>query len=125
MIYRYFNGERMVSADPMRLWLDLQEHPEYNAEVHASLVDQGDVEATQVATKAVRDVFGVRSFDPHGRKGLTLGEQISLLTDFYLYLEEQKKTLESTLISPPNTEASTSTGSASETTPSMSDSGAT
>lgn len=125
MIYRYWNGERIVSADPMQLWLDLQEHSEYNAEVHAPLVDQGDVDATRITAGAVRDVFGVRSFDPHSRKGLTLGEQISLLTDFYLYLEEQKKTLESTLTSPPSTEASTSTDSESETTPSTSASGAT
>jgi len=124
-IYTYWDGHTWRRADPMDIWIQLQEHPEYNAEVHAPLVDAGDTEAIQVTCEAVRDVFGVADYDPEGGTGLTLGEQIGLLTDYYLYLEEQKKTAASWRTSPSSTAGSTSSPSSERTTTDTSSSGPT
>jgi len=123
-IFRFWDGTRTRAIDPLQAYYALQEHPTFNQDVHCKLVDAGDPEATRIATEAVRDVFGVQAYDADKRVGLTVGETLGVLLDFYGYLEEQKKSTVPSPISPSSTEeASTSSSSATETTRPMLDSG--
>lgn len=115
-IYKFWDGSRTRRADPVDIFFRLQAHPVFNAAVHCKLCDEGDREATVITGAAVREVFGVDGYDPQTGRGLTLGEQLGLLLDFYAYIDTQKKSINSSPTSPSNTEASTSPGSMDATT---------
>jgi hypothetical protein len=105
--------------------MGLQTHAEFIADRHLQLVDDGDREGIEVTSKAVREVFAVEQFDPSTGHGLTIGEQLALLLDYYNYMEDQKKSFEHWQSSLQKSEDSTSDESNETTTHSSSDSGST
>jgi len=125
MIYRFWDGSQYRRVDPIDIHLQLQSHPRYVADRHLKQIDEGDNEATRITCAAVCEVFNVQPFDPVKRTGLTIGEQLGLLADFYFWLEDQKKSIRHTLTAPSSTESGTWTDSSETTTPAMSDFGST
>ena len=103
-IYRYWDGQRMRRADPLRIIRLLTIHPTFDMgshpllatmavrpeatdeEVHSAM--RNSVEATEVCVDAIRQVFDVQTLDS---RGLTDGECMALLNDFTLYIEGLKK----------------------------------
>lgn len=120
-IFQFWDGTTNRRADPLGLWLKLQSHSTYNLTTHPAMVDSGDPEALKITIDAVRDVFGVKSFEDGG---LTAQECLTLLVGFFLYLESQKKSTNM-----PQTQPSPSEQMSSEsgitTTKDMLDSGST
>lgn len=102
LIFEYFDGSRIVKADPMVLWRGMADHEKFNMETHPELIDAGDWEAYQIMLDAVREVFHVGPYStvsytgdlyceiPHG---LTETETMNLWAEFSGFLEDiQKKT---------------------------------
>jgi hypothetical protein len=110
LLFRYHDGSKWQAIDPLVAVMGLSDHPQYRADLHPRLVEQGDQEAIQITLKAVKDVFRVEDYDHRTRRGLTLGEQLQLLYTFSRYLELLKKSTDLSPISP-SSMASTSTGS--------------
>lgn len=124
-IYRFWDGSQYRWADPVALFMDINADDEYEASVHLKLVENNDPDAIAITTAAVRRVFKVQPYNEDNGIGLTVGEQLGLLLDFYMYLEAQQKKTQSSPTSPSNSEESTSENSNDETTTPTSDSGAT
>lgn len=96
-IYRYWNGEKDVEADPLEIQLaianskdDLTREIEVMGLTHPEAKGQGEAFSRVVET--VRNVFKVPAFSSNGdRHGLTAQECIELLTHFFGFLNELKK----------------------------------
>jgi hypothetical protein len=110
LLFRYHDGSKWQAIDPLVAVMGLSDHPQYRADLHLRLVEQGDQEAIQITLNAVKDVFRVQDYDHGTRRGLTLGEQLQLLYTFSQYLELLKKSTDLSPM-PPSSMASTSTGS--------------
>lgn len=122
-IFRFNDGRRVRSIDPIEAAIGLSEHKTYLPE-HLEDARFGDVEALgQVATAAC-DVFGVQPLSVNGKTGLTVAERLELMLAFDLYLLALKKNTARSLTPASSTE-STSTDSSEPTTSDTSDSGAT
>ena len=106
-IFRFWDGKRTRSVDPMKVWCLLLDDPAYLMDKHNVLIDAGDLEAQGIAIAAVRRAFGVTAYE-QGKGGLTHTETLSLLLAFFLYLEELKKSTDPTPISPPPTASASS-----------------
>lgn len=121
MIYRFWDGTRYRAVDPIDIHLKLQSHPTYNAQRHLREIDEGDVESTRVTCQAVQDVFCVQPYNSNTKRGLTVGEQLGLLADFYFWIEDQKKSISHSLTPPLSTELEASPTSSEPTTPDTAD----
>jgi hypothetical protein len=100
----------------MAALLALENHETFHMERHTKGTDSGDVEAIQVTSQAIRDVFEVEDYDPEKETGLCLGEQLGLFALFMAYLEAIKKNGSFSPTSPQSTEESTSSESSEPTT---------
>lgn len=118
MIFRYHDGSRVRSADPIVLASLLHEHDEYLYR-HLGEAADGDSDSIDIVARAVCDVFGVQPLA--GKTGLTVAERIELMMAFDLYLIELKKNTGRFPTSPDFTE-STSPPSPAPTTSDSSDS---
>jgi len=123
-VFSYWNGERIVRADPIELWHKLESHPTYVADKHAALADEGDPESVKITCDAVQYVFGAKPYTERDDSGLMISEQLALLTEYYLYLDAQKKSYDRWLTSVSSTD-STSSDSSEKTTNPTSESGPT
>jgi hypothetical protein len=101
-IFRFWDGQRITSRDPMVLWIDLKNDPEFLLERHPKLIDAGDDEAIKLGVRAVQRVFGVKAME-HG--GLTHLESINLLGAFLDYMAGLKKSTSPTPTSPAPSES--------------------
>jgi len=103
-IFTYFDGNKPRSADPIVVYRSLKDDAKFNIDVHPALVDAGDADAIGITAAAVRSAFGVKSLDAGG---LTEQECISLLLQYFDWVDSVKKKDNQPLTSPP----------ASDTTP--------
>lgn len=122
MIYRFWDGRNFRSVDPIDIHLRLQSHPKYLASRDLKLIDAGDREATCTTAAAVCDTFLVEPYNAETGRGLTVGERLGLLADFYFWIELQKKSINPLQTAPSNTESVTSPTSRGPITPGTADS---
>ena len=118
-IFRYRDGSKIRSIDPIAVALALHAHPKFLPS-HLHEAASGDPSAMAIVSHAACDVFGVRPFD--GKSGLTVAELIELMLAFDVYCLALKK---NTGLSPtrPNFTGSTPPTSNAETTSDFSVSG--
>ncbi len=86
-IFCYWDGCKARSADPLVVYRLLKDDKEFNIDVHPAFVDEGDMDAIRVTAAAVRSAFGVKSLDAGG---LTEQECITLLLDYFGWVEQKK-----------------------------------
>ncbi|CAK9093030.1 Uncharacterized protein SCF082_LOCUS43762, partial [Durusdinium trenchii] len=113
-IYRYFDGRTYRRVDPMVAHSRLLNHETFDIEGHTMIAFQDDAtdefsrkaqdEARGILVAAVRDVFEVTAFDPRTGTGLTEGECVGLLWDFFDYCNAEKKSTDLPPNSPESTE---------------------
>jgi hypothetical protein len=99
--------------------------PEFRADVHPQMAEEGDGEAIGVLLRMMQRVFDVQAFSEETESGLTEGEQIALYIQFCAYIESLKKTISRSPTLPPSVEESTSESSSEPNTKPTSDSGST
>lgn len=119
-IFRYWDGKRWRSADPLVAARRLITHETFDWETHPALAEAADdFEALQITVDAVREVFDVPAFESGG---LTQAECVELLGDFTEYLHGVKKnTSPSPISSPPTDPVFASTTNSSPDSGSTSD----
>jgi len=108
-IFRFWDGHKVRGVDPLRAYRAMLAHPEFDWELHPTLIDQMDsdnagqrniaIAASEVTIRAIRDVFGIRAWSNKSR-GLTEAETIALLVSFVEFLVGVKKNGNPTPISP-------------------------
>lgn len=103
-IFTFWDGNKPRSADPIAVYRSLKDDPKFNIDVHPALVDAGDVDAIGITAAAVRSAFDVK---PLSAGGLTEQECISLLLEYFDWVDSVKKKDSQPLTSQP----------ASDTTP--------
>lgn len=88
-IFRYYDGRKLCAADPIRIALELHDHPTF---LHRHLLEaaNGDRDAQKIAAETASDVFRIPELQPDG-SGLTISERVDLLLAFDLYLLTLKK----------------------------------
>jgi hypothetical protein len=101
-IFTYWNGNRIVTGDPMTIWRALQQHEDFR-EDDFKLMKVAALRDRTIGKLAgiVRDVFSVKTPDAGG---LTELECIDLLKAFLVYSGFQKKSTEQTPTLQPITE---------------------
>lgn len=98
-IYRFFDGQRMRSVDPLRLYREILMHEDYRADDWSmSRVDNRAVKLAAIARLASVWRF-VTDTDTAEDGGLSDAECYSLIGEFVQYSEEQKKSTVQTPIS--------------------------
>lgn len=107
-IFRFHDGIRRRRIDPIPTIIALESHELFNPRDDPRLLESGDTDASLRVSQAVREVFGIQQLNDRG-KGLTMTEQLAVLTRFYLFLEMLKKKSSPSPTPPLPTEASTST----------------
>lgn len=125
-IFHYFNGEKVVPADPMILFRKVMaKGPDLDADMKAASFpgfNKGD-EAYIKMTETLRGIFNIKSVEEGGLSGPELEE---LLNKFLDYCEWLKKKWNLIPTSATETSAPTASSSdASPTIPNTSDSGST
>jgi hypothetical protein len=120
-IFRYWNGQRDVAADPLRLLRAVENDTEFNIEIDPALVDADDQPATLRMIACVRRAFNVKSFE---EGGLLEAECLQLFLRLYEFLDGVKKnTVPSPTSSPPTESASSTASTDPAPTPTNSSSG--
>jgi hypothetical protein len=135
-IYSYFDGERIVRADPIELYRRIMSKwPELRTDIAVSQSpskDAGQCHTRMIET--IRELFRVKPLDPVQRTGLTEVETIELLNHFFTFNGEVKKnssepptspTATSPPMQPPTAEPSSASVSVGSPTTKSSDSGST
>jgi hypothetical protein len=127
-LYRYWNGEKEVAADPLVLF---KQYAEIQGDLAGSIVVARSAmkDSRQEHDKAVllvRKLFSILPFDPATGKGLTETESLDVMDHFLDFLDNVKKNSSPTPTSATETSETTpSTLDASQPTSNTSDSGST
>lgn len=90
-IYHYFDGQKVVHADPMILWKKVMANGnEINADIAASRMPQSKFArpAWENLITRLREIFAVKSLE---EGGLTEQETVNLFDHFMLYCHGAKK----------------------------------
>lgn len=122
-LFRYWDGGRQRRIDPLQAFRAIHADPEFRADVHPELAEDGDQDAVDIILRMTRRVFDVAEFTEDYR-GLTESEQMLLYLSFCGYVEHLKKKF-SLWRTPPESTEPTSGESKSETTNSSSASSST
>lgn len=120
-IFRFWDGERKRSIDPMVVYRRLNDHPRFdwdsdpklfeNIGDERPLIRQAAENAIQKCVEATRDAFEVRAFDGIGGGGLTEVETMSLFESFCGYMGVLKKNTDQPQTSQPSTDSRNPNGS--------------
>lgn len=129
-IFAYWDGQRLVKDDPMRIFRALLVHPEFDWKTHPQLVDDYDRNPEthrerNITLKAVCDVFQVQSLCPEIPTGLTEDELLQLLWNFSAYCNQKKRMPNPSPTPPESTDSESSKPVAESPTNSCSDCGST
>lgn len=89
-IFAYWNGVRLVRADPMPIYRGLMNHPKMEIDNHPQLIDADDG-SREIVLRAIREVFGVDEYDNETEEGLIESETINLLWSFFAWCNSKKK----------------------------------
>jgi hypothetical protein len=95
-IFRFNDGRRVRSADPIAVAIALHEHKEYLPH-HLGEATDGNPEAMMIVARAACDVLGVHPLAANGKSGLTAAELLELMQAFDGYLFALKKNIEHSL----------------------------
>jgi len=112
-IFRYWDGLRERAADPLEIWMAIDNDPEFIGDKHPQAVDDGESEASRIMGEMICRAFKVKAFD--GSAGLTLQERLALWSVFCGYADDLKKST-SPWPTPPPATAATPPGSSNGTT---------
>lgn len=104
-IFRYWNGQREVAADPFEITRAIENDPAFNPEIDYALVDAGDSAAILRTVNCVRQAFKVKSFN---EGGLLESECLDLMIAFLDFLGSLKKSTSPPPTSSPPTESASS-----------------
>jgi hypothetical protein len=135
-IYSYFDGEKIVRADPIELFRRIMSKgPELRTDIAVSQSASKDAERCHVRMiETIRELFNVKPLDPVKRIGLTEAETMDLLNHFFTFNSEVKKnsnepptspTATSQPMPPPTAEPSSASVNVESPTTKSSDSGST
>lgn len=102
-LFRFNDGVRIRSVDPIEVLIALEAHSEFRFDLHPLRASNGESEAFGVIADAVRSAFGVPAFTSPGQPGLTVRECYELYSVFVRYVTLQKKSTEPTPISASDT----------------------
>jgi hypothetical protein len=119
-IFRFNDGIRVRSADPIAVAIALHEHKHFLPR-HLGEAVGGDHEAMMIVARTACDVFGI-SLLADGKDGLTVTESLELMLAFDAYLWSLKKSIDLSLTKQGCTE-STLPGSSEPITNDTSDCG--
>ena len=94
-IFTFWDGRKIVSDDPMRIFRALLAHPKFDWNTHPHFIDTygrdpKSHEDRETVLDAVCEVFGVQRFHPETQAGLTEEELLSLLWAFTSYCDKKK-----------------------------------
>lgn len=112
-IFRFFDGTRERSVDPIKILRAISSDPEFLPEKHFELAQEGDGEAQGITIAAARRIFGLDEFtDTNGKiTGTTDGEALGILSDFAEYVSTLKKSTNGPRTLPSATESAPSAAS--------------
>lgn len=97
-IFRFYNGKKRVSIDPIHCAMKLANDPDYLPR-HIDEALNGDDEALQICSAAADRAFGVVGVE---QGGLTITEKLDLLNQFDLWVHALKKNTKRLPASPPS-----------------------
>jgi hypothetical protein len=86
-LFRYFNGEKWVAADPLPIYRRLRAEADRLVVLATAWDEQRHPEANEFV-QLVSEIFGLKAFDPHTEKGLTETEIVQVFAEFDLFLKE-------------------------------------
>lgn len=87
LLFRYFNGETWVAADPLPLYRRLRAEADRLVILATAWDEQRHPEADEFVA-VVREIFDLRAYDPATGKGLTEGEVVNVFAEFDRFLRE-------------------------------------
>ena len=93
-LFRYFDGVKIQTIDPIAVLQAYEAHAEFRFDKHPEKVREGDAEAIRIVLDATRNAFNVPAFTQVGLPGLTQKETIELFESFVSYSSAQKKNTE-------------------------------
>lgn len=112
-IFRYWDGSRERSIDPLVAFRRLDTHSVFDWESHPILIDQRESaeemmreegwKALEITVNAVHEVFDTKPYDERDESGLPDAEAVGLLISFSDYLVSVKKNISGGPISPQTT----------------------
>ena len=108
-IFPYYNGEKHCSADPFAGWRALLNHPTFNLQTMAPLVENGEEPETTMCVEAVADIFNITRWDAEKEIGLTEMHVLMVLDRFDNFLGDIKKNFSPGATSSPTTDSESST----------------
>lgn len=113
VIYTYWDGKKMVKADPMILFKNMMAMgADLFIEIKVSMSDSKDAaKAFDSSVDKIRKIFSVEPLSENG--GLTEAETLNLFDHFLVYVDRLKKNSKTSQISPTATSAA-SRGSTAE-----------
>lgn len=113
LIYHYFDGTKMIRADPLVLWRRVSDvGPELSNDIQvAESISKNAKKAQQEVIQKLCKIFGVKELDQEG--GLTETDITRLFYHFMNYMDVLKKKVKPTSMSAPATSVS------SESTPAV------
>lgn len=126
LIYKYWNGDREVAADPLVLHRRLMEKS-VDIEINIKVFRSASKDAPAAYEALIRDVrwaFDVKPLDADG-KGLTEMECVALLDHFMSLMGEEKKTSQRSSTSPSPSETPPPSSAGAPTTEPLSECGST
>ena len=113
LLFRYYNGEKWVAADALRLHRKVRREAE-ELQVLAQAFDEGrDPEADEFVERVAK-IFGLKRYDPETKKGLTDSEVAMVFADFHQFLEDIRNRFFSGSTSPQNMAGASLDSQASE-----------
>jgi len=122
MIFQFWNGQKMVSGDPLVLFKRMSDvGPELAIDIKVSSSPSKDAsKAHNNVVDKIRGIFGVQSLEQGGLSEL---ETLQLLDTFLLYCDRVKKNSSQSVIWPTPSVDSTSSSEENPPTLNSSDSG--
>jgi hypothetical protein len=93
-LFRFSDGVKVRSIDPISVLMDMEAHDRYRFDIHPQRVAEGDKESQEITVDAVRGAFRVGEFTAVGRPGLTFQECLKLWDSFCWFIDQQKKNSE-------------------------------
>jgi hypothetical protein len=87
LLFRYFNGEKWVAADPLPIYRRLRAEADRLVVLATAWDEQRHPEANEFVD-LVSEIFALKAFDPDTEKGLTETEIVQVFAEFDLFLKE-------------------------------------
>ena len=89
-IFRFWDGYCMRGADPIVVLRALLQDPQFDADIHVTAAEAGQLDARDITIAATRRALGVSAWS-ESTPGLTDMETWTLLVQFLAYCESLKK----------------------------------